>query len=410
MGWTLAILALCGPWPTTAARAADQHLVDEVQALIETHFFRPSASNEIFAVDAARSASRPPPDTPTRATGPTADVGERITQALSALQASHTGRYTPDTIDYFELLDTYKLPTIAADLDRLFPDGVVHYDGIGLVPQHIDSQTFVAYVYDGSPADAAGILPGDEILSIDDAPYAAIGSFAGKAGNQVTVQLRRTRDAAPLTRTVTVEAVRPGDMLVDAIRASARVILHDGVKVGYVRVWTFAHPDVGPLLNELLTTGPLASAQTLILDLRGRWGGAPPDAGEMFVGRTAELTLIGRNGDVIPVNVRWRKPLVALIDKGTRSGMEVLAYSLQKAGIPLIGSNTAGAVLGGRPFILSDDSLLLIAVMDVLVDGRRLEGTGVAPDIPVSQTLPYAAGQDRPLARALDEAAQRARP
>ena len=43
----------------------------------------------------------------------------------------------------------------------------------------------------------------------------------------------------------------------------------------------------------------------------------------------------------------------------------------------VIGTPTAGAVLAARAFLLSDGSLLLLAVNDVFVDGQRLEGVGV---------------------------------
>ena len=51
-------------------------------------------------------------------------------------------------------------------------------------------------------------------------------------------------------------------------------------------------------------------------------------------------------------------------------------------------------MLAGRPFVLSDGSLLYLAVADVLVDGERLEGVGVAPDIEVARDLPFSNGKD----------------
>ena len=49
---------------------------------------------------------------------------------------------------------------------------------------------------------------------------------------------------------------------------------------------------------------------------------------------------------------------------------------------------------GGSPLILSDASLLYLGVADVRVDGVRLEGVGVAPDVVVERPIPYAAGAD----------------
>jgi carboxyl-terminal processing protease len=71
----------------------------------------------------------------------------------------------------------------------------------------------------------------------------------------------------------------------------------------------------------------------------------------------------------------------------------------------VVGSRTAGALLAGRGFLLSDGSLLVLAVSDVRVEGVRLEGRGVAPDIEVPFRLPYAAGRDPQLEAALAELA-----
>jgi carboxyl-terminal processing protease len=72
-----------------------------------------------------------------------------------------------------------------------------------------------------------------------------------------------------------------------------------------------------------------------------------------------------------------------------------------------VGVRSAGAVLAGQASILPDGSLLLVAVKDVLIDGVRIEGRGVAPDIEVPLRLPYAAAQDPQMAAALAEAARR---
>jgi carboxyl-terminal processing protease len=55
---------------------------------------------------------------------------------------------------------------------------------------------------------------------------------------------------------------------------------------------------------------------------------------------------------------------------------------------------------------LRDGSLLMIAVADVQVDGERLEGIGVEPDLAVPRDLPYSAGRDPQLEAALTEAAR----
>ena len=97
--------------------------------------------------------------------------------------------------------------------------------------------------------------------------------------------------------------------------------------------------------------------------------------------------------------------MVLLADDGSRSGKELLAHGFRTLGKgPVIGERTAGAVLSGQINALTDGSVLYLAVADVLVDGQRLEGVGVAPDIEVSFDTPYAAGADPQLTRAIAEA------
>jgi C-terminal processing protease CtpA/Prc len=158
------------------------------------------------------------------------------------------------------------------------------------------------------------------------------------------------------------------------------------------------------VVAEALAEGKLKDADGLVLDLRGRWGGGSSDAAELFVGDTPSFRLIPRKGEDVLANVRWRRPVVAIIDEGSRSGLEVFAYALKVNGIPLVGVRTAGALLAGRGYLLPDDSLLEVAVSDaVLEENIRLEGAGVEPDLAVPFSLPYAAGSDPQRDAAIEE-------
>jgi carboxyl-terminal processing protease len=91
-----------------------------------------------------------------------------------------------------------------------------------------------------------------------------------------------------------------------------------------------------------------------------------------------------------------------LVNGGTRSGKEVLAHGFKTYGYgEVIGTRTAGALLAGRGFLLSDGSFLMVAVNDVAVDGARLEGVGVSPTIEVPFDIPYSAGADPQLDKAI---------
>jgi carboxyl-terminal processing protease len=374
---------------------------DRAVRLVVDNFYDPSAIDRF-----SEAVRREIEDgkAPLNASSPPARVDDAIDNVLTSLQASHTGRFRPDGIAYYELADIFRY-AIRNDLRRLFrPDGEVTYPGIGLITKKQDGRLFASDVYDGSPASRAGILVGDEILSVDGSPYDEIGSFKDKIGRTATIELRRKPDAAPVTVDATVERLKPLPSFERAIEQSATIIEHDGRKIGYVRLWTLAAPDAMEIVARELAKGRLRDADGLVLDLRGRWGGGSSDAAELFLGDTPSFRLIPRNGEDVLANVRWHRPLVAIIDNGTRSGLEVFAYALKVNGIPLIGANSAGALLAGRAYLLPDDSLLELAVTDAVIgEDVRLEGKGVAPDILVPFALPYAGGHDPQRDAAIEE-------
>jgi C-terminal processing protease CtpA/Prc len=333
----------------------------------------------------------------------TADAEARI---LASLNASHTGRYTPDQLDYYELGDIFRY-ALHDDAGRLFPpDGKVTYDGIAVASKEIGGARFITDVYDGGPAARAGLTAGDEVLSADGKPFAEIGSFAGKAGGTVDLAIRRHAGEAPTTVTVGVAKIEPQQEFVDAIDKSIRIVERDGRKIGVIHLWTYTTDRVTGVLYEALATR-LKNVDGLVLDLRSRWGGGPGDAAETFVGGSADMQVIDHDGDMHYVTTRFHKPVVAIIDEGTRSSMEILAYSLKKDGIPLVGTPTAGDVLAATAYALPDNSLLELAVEDVIVDGKRLEGHPITPDVTVPFDVRYAAGADPQMDRAMAELGQR---
>jgi carboxyl-terminal processing protease len=328
-----------------------------------------------------------------------------INRMLGELHASHTGYYTPADTAYYDLADIFAR-ALRNQLKSAFPDGEVAYTGIGIFTRSIDGRTFVSGVLNGLPADKAGLLVGDELLAADGAAFRPVESFADKGGQKVTLTIRRRRDGEPQRLTVVPERIEPNAAFLDAMRASTTVIERGGVRIGYIHVWSYARDDYQTLLAEQISTGPLKDADALIWDLRDGWGGALPDYLDIFNARAPTMVTTERGGDRSVINAKWRKPVALLINGGTRSGKEVLAYGFKKYGYgPVIGTRSAGALLAARAFLL-DGGLLLLPVADVAVDGERLEGRGVTPTMEVPFDLPYAAGADPQLERALDELAR----
>jgi len=325
-----------------------------------------------------------------------------INAMLAELGASHTGYFTPADPAYFQLADIFG-GAERKEARPFFKGDEIRYPGIGIFTREIKGRTFVTGVMDGLPAAQADLRVGDEIVDADGRPFAPVDSFAGKAGQPVTLNIRRYRDSVPRPLLVTPQMLQPNTAFLNAMRDSARVIEAGGLKIGYVHVWSYAGRQYQNLLEELISDGKLKDTDALIWDLRDGWGGAQPDYLDIFApGPT--MTMKDRHDskpDVI--NAKWRRPAVLLVNGGTRSGKEVLTYGFKRYDYgEVVGTRTAGALLAGRTFYLSDGSLLLLAVADVAVDGERLEGKGVAPTIEVPFDLPYAAGADPQLDRAVE--------
>jgi carboxyl-terminal processing protease len=399
--------AALGAWPAGAQVASqpddvpagpNQAALDEVWGLVRDRFYDP----RLHGLDwqAMRARYRPQAAS-ARNREETAVV---INAMLAELGASHTHYYTPEEPAYYQLADIFSGPLERRGLERVFPRGEVTYPGIGTFTQADDQgRTFITGVVEGAPAHQAGLLLGDEILSVDVGPFRAVGSFRGKVGVPVSLSARRTSGGAPMAISVTPADLHPNAMFLRGLQASARVIgAGDNTRIGYVHVWSYASPRVQSALEDLIADGPLRDADALIWDLRDGWGGAQPEYLDLFNPRAPTMQVKSRDGETGMVDVKWRKPVAMLINGGTRSGKEVLAYGFKEYRLgELIGNRTEGAVLAATAFLIGDEGLLLLAVEDVLVDGQRLEGAGVAPTIEVAFDPRYAAGADPQLERAV---------
>ena len=317
-----------------------------------------------------------------------------IDRMLAELGASHTGLYQADDPAYFQLMDIFA-GGLRRRLRQIFPDGEVSYPGIGIFAREEGGSLFVSGVLEGLPAAQAGIVRGDEILAADGQAFRPVGSFAGHIGQKVTLTIRRAAGQPPVDVAVTPAAIKPGEAFLAALHDSARLIRVGGVKIGYVHVWCYAGERYQDGLAEEIARGALKDADALVWDLRDGWGGAQPDYLDLFNPRGPTMLVTERDGEQQDVNVKWRRPVALLINGGTRSGKEILAYGFKKYGLgPVIGTRSEGAVLAARAFLMQDDSLLLLAVADVAVDGEHLEGVGVTPTLVMPSPLPYAGGKD----------------
>ncbi|HEX9794934.1 MAG TPA: S41 family peptidase [Planctomycetota bacterium] len=256
---------------------------------------------------------------------------------------------------------------------------------------------FATKIKEGGPAACAGLLRGDRIIALDggdpgahprldwstdDAalPDPPIHDLLTDPGADLVVEFERQPGVRMAVR---IEVAEYSSMR--AARASARVIEHGGKRFGYLHFWYLHEGGIDALLRDKLR-GDFRGCDGLILDLRGRGGFAHL---VMALIRVLEKDLAGM-------------PMVALIDRGTRSGKEVVAWEIhdRKLGL-LVGETTAGAVIPATFDPVDDDAVLMYPTMTLGNHTKRLEGVGVAPDVEVKDALAFAAGHDPILAGAL---------
>lgn len=381
--------------PGAAREDADTKVFDEAARVVRENFYDPKMKGKDW--DAIVASYKPR----YLASDSARQRSDAINAMLAELDASHTMHVADIDPRYYQLVDIFRFG-LRDSIPKHLPYGV-SYAGIGIFTREIEGKIFVTGVIAGLPAEKAGINVGDEIVAVDDKPFEPVLSFRGKVGSPVKISLRRERGGPLSIVELRPERIEPGKAFRAAMRDGARIIEANGKRIGYIHLWSYAGERYQDALTEELSTGKLKDADALIWDLRDGWGGAQPRYLDLFNARGPDMTFTERSGETDYASFKWRKPVAALVNGGTRSGKEVLAYGFKTYGYgEVIGTRTAGALLAGRGFLLSDGSFLMVAVNDVAVNGERLEGKGVAPTIEIPFDIPYAGGRDPQLDKAVE--------
>ena len=202
--------------------------------------------------------------------------------------------------------------------------------------------------------------------------------------------------------TFVVRPVRenPQRAFLNAMNRSATVLERGGRRIGYIHLWCMTNDVFKDALNQALA-GKLADTDGLVLDLRDGFGGRPFGFSDLLFRPDVIWEQRDRNGGSRQ-HSGYSRPMVALINGGTRSAKEFLSYQLKKSRrASLGGTRTAGAFLaaGGVPIGL--DGFLEVPVSGLKLDGITIEGAGVEPDIAVEGEDAYAPS-DAQLRRGID--------
>lgn len=321
-----------------------------------------------------------------------AELKASVNRLLDRLNASHTQFYSDGDQTFWALRSIFSHKIKGSPLRQ-----------IGAWFDRQDGKWFVRNVLEGSPAHDAGILAGDEIVEADGQPLEPVRSFRTlHAARGVRLTVRRSPQAATQSIHVATEFKSFQEAMLTATRKSERLLRHKGRTIGYFHLWSGTHERFLEALRHAAGTFE-TKADAVVLDLRDGFGGAHPGYVEPFEVLTED------ESSPMPVRHRFTKPVVVIVNEGTRSGKEWVAFLFKKAGRTLVGTTTKGAFLAGRPYLLGEGKYLLyLAVKGTGPLGVDIEGKGVAPDIEVPYHLPYSAGADPQLERAIAEAHRQA--
>lgn len=316
----------------------------------------------------------------------------------------------------------------------------------GAVVGFVKGEVVVLSVHDNSPAQKAGLRPGDALVSVNGAKPTEVPAFlramaptlrqneqtvtarslaqrflTGEPGATLTLSVKTENDQMRdlpivLSAAPTVPNVLPGFPALHVEFESRR--LENGV--GYVRFTPFATVTLVQIRKALEGMG---DAPGIVLDLRGNPGGLLPTTyaiAGMLSPKKGNLGTMQLRGPqlvfpVTPQNPMFAGPVAVLTDELSASCSEVLAGGLQTMGrAKVIGRQTPGMVLPSVTYGLPGGARLQYVIADFkTTKGVLLEGRGVVPDKPVelSRELLYKQG-DPDIRAALDyiESAKTAAP
>ena len=358
-------------------------LFENVVAMLKARYVDPDFRTKELPALAARYRSR------AEAAKTLREEREVVHQLLSHVPASHLG-----------LMSRYSHRAVMADLLG------VAYPNFGFQAIGAGEARYAGMVLEGGPAARSGLLLGDRLVSIDGVPAtqsprldwrtddAYIGDerdpsvqhVIAKAGDRVDLRVER-RPGEFVNISIGAEEYSP----IDAAEASVRVMRTSGHRVGYLHFW-FVHISGVPDLITQSLNGRLRDIDALVIDLRGRGGSATE------IPRIVKLVREYRE--------RTGRPVVALIDRQSRSGKDILAHEFKAMGVRLVGEASAGAVIPASFGDVGYDSVLMFPTMRLPQYTDLLEFKPVQPDVEVTRPGLYAAGRDGILDAGIAEAAR----
>src|SRR5918997_2696494 len=263
------------------------------------------------------------------------------------------------------------------------------YVGIGVTLESEDEEIVVVSLIEGSPADEAGVEPGDIVVAVDGE------SVRGEQISEVSEDIR-----GPEGTRVKLTVLRDGEERAfdleraEIERPTASWALIPGSDVAHVRLTSFSD-DSAEKLGQAFEEARAAGARRYILDLRDNPGGrleqAVEIAGDFLQPGSVVYVREDASGEREEIEIEGfadpaDAPMAVLVNEGSASSSEILAGALRDNDrAAVIGETTFGTGTVLSEFVLGDGSAILLGVAEWLTpDGDFIRETGIAPDVEVA--------------------------
>ncbi len=269
-------------------------------------------------------------------------------------------------------------------------DEANQYVGIGVTYSTAAETLYqITAVTPGGPADLAGILPGDKLLTAAGVDVNTLETgddlaalVKGEIGTQVTIVVDRAGE--PLTFNITRDVIY-------TYSVTSRMLENN---VGYIAIADF-DSNVDDEFREHLTTLQEQGAKGFIFDVRNNPGGYVSVMHEMLDGLLPEgpvITMVDKAGEEMPLTSdadMLEMPMVVVTNEYSVSAAEFFAAALQEYDMAtVVGTKTSGKGYSQQTFKLSDGSSVHISTTRYYTPkGNSLAETGVTPDLVVELPL-----------------------
>jgi carboxyl-terminal processing protease len=254
--------------------------------------------------------------------------------------------------------------------------------GVGIVMSEEKGTVFVEDVIPGSPAEEAGVQPGDALVSADGK------SFQGKTIPDIQDVIRGVEGTV-----VNLSVSRSGTTLnFDITRKSIQLPVVTtrllGSGVGYLALSGFTS-DAGSQVKRQLAELEQSGLTSLVLDLRNNGGGYVNTAQEiagLFVKEGVLAHMKDRDGNDHPLDVKGDVkpyPVTILVNGNSASASELLSGALQDYGVAkLVGTQTFGKGVVQSIIPLKSGGMLKVTIQEYFTPtGRKVDKVGLTPNV-----------------------------